>query len=381
MKKWMLLLVPLLFSPAIEAANDKAAKTRAAFDRMDREDFLDGLEQAGKCTQAGNFGCADQELARIRELISDDEQQQLWVQAGNDIKAARSRVASLRAAEEQEQREQEREVARRNAEAKQKMFTSLMGSAMIAANSRELGADKAGRMMDAWNADVQRGDGNYSSSNALVADIRAENRRELEASRQRVAEQRAREQEKEEARRAALQVAATKPAGIVVAAVPAVMEKGTAPPASGKESTWSWGGVPADMVQRKAVANGAATAVAAAGSPEEKKTLAAQVSLPASQMSCRQEVVSGSIIPGALPDVGFGRADVSWETSMANAEAAVANAASYKCKAATGNPEHKLKNMNCEKTTGLLNSRCSAQYQCVASRKVCTGGGARASAQ
>ncbi|HEX6591662.1 MAG TPA: hypothetical protein VF050_06655 [Moraxellaceae bacterium] len=203
MKKWMLLLLPLLLLPVEEVQANKAAKARAAFDRMDREDFLDGIEEAGRCTQAANYPCADSILARIKELISDEDQQQLWQQTSNDVRNARQRAASLLAAQEEERRAEEREIQRRNDEAKQKMIMSMVGMATIAAHGRELGADNAGRMMDAWNADVQRGDGSYSNTNALADTMRAENQRQNEEARRRLVAQREKERQQEDERLAA----------------------------------------------------------------------------------------------------------------------------------------------------------------------------------
>lgn len=83
----------LVVSPAAQAAGDKAAKARAAFDLMDRQDFLDGIERAGDCTQRNDFACAENALAEIKDLASSPEQDQLWQQATRELQNGRKRVA------------------------------------------------------------------------------------------------------------------------------------------------------------------------------------------------------------------------------------------------------------------------------------------------
>lgn len=92
MKTWIALAVALMLAPqladAAQKKNSKAEAARAAFERMDREDFLDGLEEADACTRRLDFGCAQRKLAEIQPLIATAEQERLWQQAGNSVQYA-----------------------------------------------------------------------------------------------------------------------------------------------------------------------------------------------------------------------------------------------------------------------------------------------------
>jgi hypothetical protein len=86
-------------------AKTKAEKARDAFAFMDRQEFMDGIEEAEGCTARNDFGCADRALARVQELIANDEERRLWNDTSNALGAARDHA------------EAEREAARRYAEA------------------------------------------------------------------------------------------------------------------------------------------------------------------------------------------------------------------------------------------------------------------------
>lgn len=94
----LLLGLALALSPAALAGD--AAKARAAFDLMDRQDFLDGIEAAGQCVQRNDFACAEKALAGIRELASSPEQAQLLAAATRELDGARQRLAQQRAQEQ-----------------------------------------------------------------------------------------------------------------------------------------------------------------------------------------------------------------------------------------------------------------------------------------
>lgn len=92
----LLLGVALALAPAAHAA-DKAAKARAAFDLMDRQDFLDGIELANAALDRNDFEAADKALAEIKTLASTPEQEQLWSSASREVQNGRKRVAQEQA--------------------------------------------------------------------------------------------------------------------------------------------------------------------------------------------------------------------------------------------------------------------------------------------
>lgn len=196
MKRYLIAALALLLATPTLANLDKAAKARAAFEMMDREDFLDGIEAASRCTANEEFDCANRHLARIKELINDDGQRQLWQQTEKDMKDARSQLAALKRAEEQERRAERAAQRRAEEEAHQKMIMGLVGSAAIVANSRNMSAQDSSRMLEAWNQDVQRGDGNFSSSRNLQANMQQDNQRRHAETLRRLEAQREAEQQR-----------------------------------------------------------------------------------------------------------------------------------------------------------------------------------------
>lgn len=99
MNRPLVLALALLLSPLADASADRAAKARAAFDRMDRQDFLDGLERANACTQRKDYACSETALQDVKELISTEEQAQLWQYAQQQVATARAQELARRQAE------------------------------------------------------------------------------------------------------------------------------------------------------------------------------------------------------------------------------------------------------------------------------------------
>lgn len=185
-----------------------ALELRAERIALERKRFLDGLEKAGVCAGSNDFACAGRELAQSKTLIRDAQQEQLWAQTQAGVQQARQRWEELRAAEEAERRRQEAEEKRQADEAKARAFMAIAGTAYIAANSKQIGADNASRMIDSWNRDVLSGDMSFSSTKALQQTIQQENQQRQAEMMRRLAAQREREREQEAARRAQLEAEA-----------------------------------------------------------------------------------------------------------------------------------------------------------------------------
>jgi hypothetical protein len=113
MNKWVVLMLAVLVAPLAQAESNagKAAKARAAFDLMDRQDFMDGLEEADACLKRQDFGCADLALSRIQEFIDSPEQERLWQNASSELAETRRQVAMQRAAEQQRLADEQRRLA------------------------------------------------------------------------------------------------------------------------------------------------------------------------------------------------------------------------------------------------------------------------------
>lgn len=201
---------------ADEAASDKAAKARAAFDRMDREDFLDGIEAANACIARRHFPCAEKQLKDIRELANGSADELLLTMATNNLRAEQQRVeAEERARREQQEyerrqeearlaaeREQERreEAARRAEAAEQtrKAWMAGIGSVAIAAGGRNLSTEQRSSLMDAYVDDVMNDRGG-SSFQAKSNEIMAQRQREFEASQRRLQAEREAARQREQA--------------------------------------------------------------------------------------------------------------------------------------------------------------------------------------
>lgn len=196
MNKWLVITLALTFCPVAHATTDKikkpgadkAAKARAAFDQMDREDFLDGLEESDKCTQRNDFTCAEQTLARVKGLINSAEQERMWQQAKKDIQDARFQMA------QQRELEQQRIAAQRAVERQEEEEARRQRSQMFAAGLAAFsGAVQSGM------AEQQRQQAVANANNARLAAAQAAATRQREAEaaaqretlRQRQAEQRA----------------------------------------------------------------------------------------------------------------------------------------------------------------------------------------------
>lgn len=93
MKRTMIFLLAALLGSTAQADSAKMKAMREAFDRMDREDFLDGLEKADECTQHRNFSCAEKQLAEIRELVNSRGDERLYALASSNLQAEKQRVA------------------------------------------------------------------------------------------------------------------------------------------------------------------------------------------------------------------------------------------------------------------------------------------------
>lgn len=139
LSRCLLLGLALALSPAAQAGN--AAKARAAFDLMDRQDFLDGIEAAGQCVQRNDFACAEKTLAGIKEMASSPEQDQLWAAASRELQGARQRVAQQQA-QEQARAEQARLAQQRQQQSQQQSGYQWGKLAALAAGAAIGGLDQ-----------------------------------------------------------------------------------------------------------------------------------------------------------------------------------------------------------------------------------------------
>lgn len=174
--------------PAL-ASVEKLQEMSALFDKLDREDFLEGLERAEACTARRDFSCADAELLKVEKLVNGRDDRQLWELASANRAAeqarvteeARQRVALQRRlereAEEREeqarqlaweqQQQEERAQAARESEANMKGMVAILGAAALGAGMENYSEAQRRAVIDAYVTDVAYDTGG-SNLNAAV---------------------------------------------------------------------------------------------------------------------------------------------------------------------------------------------------------------------
>ncbi len=112
MKKLWIFSLLLVANTSAFADDDKAAKARAAFERMDQQDFRDGIEAANNCTRNRDFECAQQHLDEVKELLNNSMDDMVYAMAGQNLQREKDQVALelrlQREAEERQRLEQQR---------------------------------------------------------------------------------------------------------------------------------------------------------------------------------------------------------------------------------------------------------------------------------
>lgn len=212
MKKSLILLLLALVSAAAVASTDKARDMREAFARMDREDFLDGIEKADECTRQGKFSCADKTLAEIHELANGTSDEKLWKMASANLAAERQRAEDeerqRREAEDRERREEAQLIAEAEAEERRqqraideenrrKALQIGLNNIAIAAAGKGLSSQQLSTLMDASTRDVMEGSGG-SNMREATARLRADSERKNQQEMQRINEQRAQQRQREQ---------------------------------------------------------------------------------------------------------------------------------------------------------------------------------------
>ncbi len=128
------LLLPallLVLPTPVLAGAEKLQEMSEMFDRLDREDLLDGLERVDACTARRDFACADAELSKIKKLVNGRGDQRLWAQANANRVAEQQR---MQGEEEQRQRAlRQRQVAQeRQEQARQQALQQQQAAASSA---------------------------------------------------------------------------------------------------------------------------------------------------------------------------------------------------------------------------------------------------------
>lgn len=120
MKRMMIFLLAALLGSVAQADAGKMKAMREAFDRMDQEDFFDGIEKANECTQRRNFDCAEKTLLEISELVNGDADLRLYTMAAGNLRAEIQRATTeeqmRREAADRHRREQAARIAAEEAE-------------------------------------------------------------------------------------------------------------------------------------------------------------------------------------------------------------------------------------------------------------------------
>lgn len=182
MNKVIYILLATLAAGIAQADEARMKAMREAFDRMDRDDFYDGIEMAGDCTQRRDFPCAERQLARIRDLADGEAAERLYSLAAGNLQAEIQRVAEeqrlRREAEERRQREEASRIAaeeaaeRRRRIAEEEESARVIGAAILSVGES---VGKAYADIAAGNARTQAMMNEYHES------VARENRRAAEA--------------------------------------------------------------------------------------------------------------------------------------------------------------------------------------------------------
>ncbi len=139
-KLWFSLLLPvfLLALPLpVLAGAEKLQEMSEMFDRLDREDLLDGLERADACTAKRDFSCADSELRKAKKLVNGSGDQRLWAQAKTNRLAEQQRVQ-----DEQEQQQalvRQRQIAAQQEQARQRALQQQRQAAQASSDDFQWG--------------------------------------------------------------------------------------------------------------------------------------------------------------------------------------------------------------------------------------------------
>ncbi|MDP2229244.1 MAG: hypothetical protein Q8J78_17400 [Moraxellaceae bacterium] len=192
MKKVMIVLLATLLGSVAQADPAKMNAMRDAFARMDREDFLDGIEKANSCTLRRDFSCAEKQLADIKELADSSADSRLFTLATSNLQAEKQRVAEeqrIRREEEDRRRRaeaeriaaeraaEEREERRLRREADASRHAAIMGAFADVRQS----IDRAGADLESSRARNQAVLNDYHEARAreqrLAAEARAEQSR------------------------------------------------------------------------------------------------------------------------------------------------------------------------------------------------------------
>lgn len=173
-------------------------KARAAFAKMDEQDFLEGIEAASQCASRDNYDCADRTLANIKELIANDEQQKLWSMVQASAQEGRRLLAAQRAAEEAQRR---REIAQREAEERERREEERRQREMAWANGLQV-------FTQTLQSELQKGYEQQRQQQQFLDGLRAQAQAQQEAQRRQheaqIAEQARQRAQQQQAAREAL---------------------------------------------------------------------------------------------------------------------------------------------------------------------------------
>lgn len=197
--------------PAL-ASVEKLQEMSALFDKLDREDFLEGLEKAEACTARRDFSCADAELLKVEKLVNGRDDRQLWDLASANRAAEQARVTEEarqrealqqrleQEAEEREeqarqlaweqQQQEERAQAARESEANMKGMVAILGAAALSSGMENYSEAQRRAVVDAYVTDVAYDTGG-SNLDAAVDEAIAQRQGEHEEQLRQIDEQHA----------------------------------------------------------------------------------------------------------------------------------------------------------------------------------------------
>lgn len=198
-------LVVLCSTAIADNSRQQLLDRLALLEKLDRADFLNGLEEANQCTGKRNFSCADNGLQRIKPLLRNADDEKLFALAMQNLQREKNQVAEenrlqreaeqlaarerqrLIDAEEAEERRQQRAAAE---EEKRRAIQYGINSVAIAAASKNLDRGQLNTLMEANARDYQEG-GNGRNLQASFDKLKADNERRFQENQQKIREQQA----------------------------------------------------------------------------------------------------------------------------------------------------------------------------------------------
>ena len=154
------------------AAGETVQALRDARLAQERQWFAKGIDSAASCIASNNYDCAERHLKDIASYAHDDRARGLLRDAHSHFEQSRERYRRLVAAQEAEERRQQKA---RESEQALRFINASVALGGIAMSSRYQDAATTNRQIDSWVQDIGSGDANMSRFKATLADMQREN--------------------------------------------------------------------------------------------------------------------------------------------------------------------------------------------------------------